>query len=1508
MNIHRHIKDNVIIYKPSIPIFPDDTIITVITKISLDIANVDKTVNLSSIPYVWYKNKCLRFEENSKYPINPWDSKNIVYEHNGVKYNDNLLLNSIISFDNKSIDLHIVFAHDLMENTEHYNKVKDYYYPDISIKWKLLGSYTSIKTEADVLKSVWDKTNESELKVPFIYSKVNFIGQLKQYNYTLSELFESINVTKDQPFIQYIEDTSKILYKVYKQHTISSVLFNEWTLYENIPKTAIIIIYFRIKERKDLYARVSIDTNGQVYLKFTVDIRDKLEYSIINDYNKKIKKWIETFIASKLYMKIESVYLKGDFKSDSKIGIRDLANTISKLHPIYHLIKMGSGQLEVAFKRSMNFKSKIDIGDYISTRNRLGIPLPEIMNDLIELGMSPNDVSEWIQQYQSQIESDANDIKMPKKSLLYTGCILTFTRTTIGFKVQFDNVGSFDEVNTLTHWIISTLKSIIIEKVNKKLPAIEEVPANLRQRIVIEDEESSSSKKSSSKSKDVLREDIGDLDDFEFGGAVGKQNRGYFLQLLQQTDPSIFLEHKPYAKECLANNFRQPIVLTDAEKKEIDSKGYKYDNIVEYGSDIAHKNHYICPRIWCPTSRLPLTPEQLKDNDGKCPGPHNEKPILMYDDNYWDKNDKIPHYIGFLKDGEKKTNDNFCLPCCMKKPLKPSALEQCKIPSSDKDEKPSKIEPVIVKKEVKKDKEVKDTGYIMTTPSPLPPDRYGIIPKDLYFYLYPDKSWLTCSKAINTSECLLRKGLKIEGGDTLLNSIAYVLGGNSNKLISFIEHNLDPIKFISIENGLLLQSFMDDNVLYPSHNIKLKNNWQKWLLKHNNYKTLINYSSEYMLSRELAIYKAFCNLINHLRSNEKKNPIHLINILGALGIQLVIFTSNAMNTATISCPTFSHISELLYKTAAKSQELIMIIEDTSTGVYEPLELKQSNKQGITKFKLNDFKPLKELLSKCPTKEPLVPFIEIMRNLNSWTDISLQSPHKFKIDRVILRPDLRINGFITTGNIILVAPTECYPVSILTHICKLLPIKHILYHEDIQNKEYDIEGVLLSDLDLFSKKVEVLGLGISLGTIIDTKRNIFKSKLVIPSINKLVPPIIKCDSANNNKLYDIHERIEGQSRRWYQIQLTIGKELLKYYETLVQPLLTRTRKERINILMNTFPSIPQKDIIQVTLEEMPLDNKQSLAKWMNSINIYDRASIYYNTDVIEKEKTWVFSQAAVTYGINPIVLNMGNKTRLKDKVDLNTNTIDLTGEILAPEKLPKILDEKFIKIENMPSKWSQIKTYSYSKYRIYKANEYTITDIPEMMVYLAKILFVPFIYKELENIRFKEIIPFLETKDKAQYIFNDKNMINIWNKSFKKKHKTFDLLWDSNISKISFTERIEKWKLIYIDSDIWTTDIDFYIFAKLLDINILMIQRQKYGAGQENKRGEIEDLFVSSSFYPGSDVTNWKNRPCIILYRSETSKCIEFSAIVNENKEFMVKGADLPDDINKLFIYHINHKK
>ena len=165
-----------------------------------------------------------------------------------------------------------------------------------------------------------------------------------------------------------------------------------------------------------------------------------------------------------------------------------------------------------------------------------------------------------------------------------------------------------------------------------------------------------------------------------------------FLKRMQAREPTLFLtkpqgkKYKSYSASCQPTS-RQPIILTDEEKKRIDRENPgSYKHAIKYGTDPKNPNWYICPRYWCFLTNSSISEDDVKA--GKCGEiiPEDAEVIppgaYVYEfkgEEHVDvKGNYVEHYPGFLKEG--KHPDGYCLPCCFKnwdKNHQPERRAQC---------------------------------------------------------------------------------------------------------------------------------------------------------------------------------------------------------------------------------------------------------------------------------------------------------------------------------------------------------------------------------------------------------------------------------------------------------------------------------------------------------------------------------------------------------------------------------------------------------------------------------------------------------------------------------------------------------------------------------------------------------------------------------------------------------------------------------------------------------------
>ena len=206
-------------------IYQDDTIENALNKIT---AFITKENNVKF--YAWVSNKSLLFTITNKkwrgFHINPFKSS----DHNSNEINESISYEYHTNNLFMSSKINIVFAKDLPKHLQN-NK---YYFGDLQPR-----TYNHYKKSNDKLKIVknLDSSNTKLLSeyviATTLYSKVN--------NLILPDVFDHLNTSKHMEMIQWIDDTSKILYKLSKNNNIKKTDFNNWTNIDKITKLNLLI-------------------------------------------------------------------------------------------------------------------------------------------------------------------------------------------------------------------------------------------------------------------------------------------------------------------------------------------------------------------------------------------------------------------------------------------------------------------------------------------------------------------------------------------------------------------------------------------------------------------------------------------------------------------------------------------------------------------------------------------------------------------------------------------------------------------------------------------------------------------------------------------------------------------------------------------------------------------------------------------------------------------------------------------------------------------------------------------------------------------------------------------------------------------------------------------------------------------------------------------------------------------------------------------------------------------
>ena len=317
-------------------------------------------------------------------------------------------------------------------------------------------------------------------------------------------------------------------------------------------------------------------------------------------------------------------------------------------------------------------------------------------------------------------------------------------------------------------------------------------------------------------------EDISDITGMELA------NPNPFSKRIQERDPVIHLNEdvgkfNAYSRSCPWNVRRQPVILTNEEKEQIDKEHPgSYSHSITYGSDASKPYHYICPRYWSLKHNTSLTEEEVKSGKYGAIIPQKAKKIPpganifeFTDDKYHvdEKGNYKQHYPGFLKkDAHPK---GLCVPCCFAQWDKPSQtirrqeceankFEAVQIKTKSKaasaasaasagtdavesttgsaaassEEKPNPPQVVAsVSYEPVKLTEIKDERILSPEKFPLENNRLGYLPTQLQKFLFTDNR--NCQVSLKNAAikkdtpCLIRRGVETNDHQSFVSVIAY---------------------------------------------------------------------------------------------------------------------------------------------------------------------------------------------------------------------------------------------------------------------------------------------------------------------------------------------------------------------------------------------------------------------------------------------------------------------------------------------------------------------------------------------------------------------------------------------------------------------------------------------------------------------------------------------------------------------------------------------------------------
>jgi hypothetical protein len=884
-----------------------------------------------------------------------------------------------------------------------------------------------------------------------------------------------------------------------------------------------------------------------------------------------------------------------------------------------------------------------------------------------------------------------------------------------------------------------------------------------------------------------------------------------------------------------------------------------------------------------------MTQDELKTNKGFCPGT-KEKPIVL-----WEK--PTERFVGFNKNIITENGKNVYSPCCFisdqfkGKKAKEKDYEDLIVYKSDgeplqigdtkhvpraEEEPGAEEKPKATKVPKARQRQEEEDTYILKPSVPIGVGRYGSVPLALYRIFFPQSNEPGAN--ITTQPTIVRHGIGTHHEDSLMGSIAYVLGYKSKtELLEELLKVLDPLTFISLEGGAVISSFMTDQPPQVSYEA-----WKKWIDQYPAYKALIELDDihnqdDVHILRERKIYEAYLRFIEHLASNDTKNTRMLYNILARLGVLLIVWERDRTDEGVrLSCPYFMSYTDIKGLMKQFKNRYIMLLYHGSYKYpyYEPLEIRALNKPPIREIPLEEYPEVIEVSDRCPVahEESDVAIIERLRGLIYWSISMFQfSYRQYMPETIVLSPDMRIEGVITRGSIWLGLPrpsVEVLPrlVEMLTSM-KLNPRLH--YHEDV-------------DIDTVSAMFKVVN---------RTEYEVWKNRCLsigfhvleeMPPAAPMVPVVPIMPLTYEKQI----SKTRKEAVAWRDNQLRIARYLLYQYDNKVAPHITKPRKDFINEMMDMVAQGMLKKSklqhqermeIKIAVEEMPLIyGKESLQKWIHAITLTPYR--FYDSGVHtldEAKNNWTFSQLAVEMGLPKGVVAPSDAPAPIEGIMPEEDDIQPAQAVQVkrtPESLPRMARPEHVSIQDMPSKWKK------ANIKVMTVKRNRQENIPELAQWLSVRLHSPFTWEDILFAKYNQILsyqglPLAEFKEAMGSLLQEPTFKQalIETMGLNKSLRDDELLQHIWRERTALTEAVRKIAVME-PYPVWPMDIDLRVMAQLYDIFVLVMFRKPYIVGEKaeketkKKETDIENMRLSSMLYFNQNTT--MERPLIMLYREK----------------------------------------
>jgi hypothetical protein len=262
-------------------VYKDDNLENAIVKLAKSIENTNRF-------YVWKGNISLLFNFNeikwTGYSPNPLEATDLKSKqlNDPVIYNYNIGL-----FPYNSIN--IIFEKDFPEL-----KNNPYYFTD-----KTYSTLSQLTSKEDTLKELEAIDTKPIIDTTINIQKYELSSKLTKF-YELVELFEKLNTNETIQFIQWINDTYKIIYKLHKYNKLTQDKLINWTDIRKISAINCINCYSILTT--GTYAKLTINQDMSISLNYTINLRKNINWGDINNNMKEIIDYCISYLNHKLLL------------------------------------------------------------------------------------------------------------------------------------------------------------------------------------------------------------------------------------------------------------------------------------------------------------------------------------------------------------------------------------------------------------------------------------------------------------------------------------------------------------------------------------------------------------------------------------------------------------------------------------------------------------------------------------------------------------------------------------------------------------------------------------------------------------------------------------------------------------------------------------------------------------------------------------------------------------------------------------------------------------------------------------------------------------------------------------------------------------------------------------------------------------------------------------------------------------------------------------------------------